>query len=102
MNRKSLLLLCVLLPGCMGPIWHQYGAPNYSPARADRVCHPYGFCSQGKWVPTELAQDDSTSASIACQEKIRQPSDGWSDSSVSIGLEMGRCMRLKGHELVSH
>ena len=101
MNRKSLVLLLVLLPGCMSTIWHQYEAPNYSPSRADQICHPYGFCSEGKWVPTEFAQEKSTSASIACREEIGQSRDGWSDSSVSIGLEMGRCMRLKGHELVS-
>ncbi|UCE63903.1 MAG: hypothetical protein JSU59_01730 [Nitrospirota bacterium] len=102
MNRTSLFLLWVLLPGCIGTIWQQYETPNYSPSRADQICHPYGSCSQGKWAPTALAQGDSTSASMACRDEIRKPSDGWSDSSVSVGLEMGRCMRSRGYELVSH
>jgi hypothetical protein len=85
----------------MGTIWQQYETPNYGPSRADQVCHPYGFCSQGNWVATSLAQGDSTSASMACRDEILEPRDGWIESSVSVGLEIGRCIRSKGYELVS-
>jgi hypothetical protein len=101
MKRVYLFLFWVLLPGCIAPIWQQYETPDYSPSRADQICHPYGFCSQGKWLATSLAQEDSTSASMACRDEIRQTGDGWSESSVSVGLEIGRCMWSKGYELVS-
>ncbi len=100
MKSLSLVLFVLLQGGCLDTIWKQYERPNYGPSRAEQVCHPYGDCSQGRWVATPQAEGDVTHAYWSCRDQFRQPTNGWSKSSVSVGLEIGRCMQSTGYELV--
>ena len=101
MNRYSLFFLWVFLPGCIGTIWQQYETPDYGISHADQICHPYGFCSQGKWVTTARAKGDPIPVYMACRDETGQLSGEWSEISISVGLEAGHCMRSKGYQLSS-
>jgi len=97
---KNILLLVVGLglSGCS--IWNSYLEPDYHSTRADRVCHPYGDCSQGEWVAVDGVNIDSGEARAQCLEEAEQRhGNGWWKDSVSSGLEVGRCMEKKGFAL---
>ncbi len=92
-----ILIVFFWLGGC--GIWNAYLDPDYGSSRADRLCHPYGDCSQGTWVGSDVATQDSTAEKLQCQEAIDQRYTSWWDDSVSRGLEIGRCMEGKGYSL---
>jgi len=97
---KCLFLLVVFfwLGGCS--IWNSYLQPDYGPTRADRVCHPYGDCSQGTWVAIDGAPKDSIEAKVLCHEEVGQRyGNGWWNDSVTRGLAIGTCMEKKGFTL---
>ena len=97
--QEWLILMLILMSGCVGDYWERYANPDYGNERAERICHPYADCSQGVWVATARAEVDSTRAYRMCQEQSQEHHTGWSESTVSMGLEVGRCMRSKGYEL---
>ncbi len=95
-------ILCFLctafLTGC--GIWDSYLHPDYQSTRAERLCHPYGNCSQGAWIANEGIDPDVQEAKIQCQEEVdRLHGNGWWLDSVSKGLEVGDCMEKKGYVL---
>ena len=96
---KGLTLMLLLMSGCVGDYWDGYTNPDYGHERAEQICHPYADCSQGVWVATARAEVDSTRAYNGCREEVQEYHTGWSESTVSMGLEVGRCMRSKGYEL---
>lgn len=86
------------LGGC--GIWNGYLDPDYESSRAERLCHPYGDCSQGTWVAVDGADHNSKVEKIHCQEVVDQRyGNGWWKNSVTRGLEIGRCMEKKGYRL---
>ena len=95
------LTLVGFLGGC--GFWESVGFPDYSTARADRVCHPFGACSQGRWVPIESAQAHSLDPEVSyqsCTQQVdRGRDDGWWKKSVARGLEIGECMEDSGFRL---
>ena len=97
---KKLFSLFVLffLGGCS--LWNGYLDPDYESSRADRLCHPYGECSQGNWVADDGTAKDVPVAKQECQEAVDQRyGNGWWADSVTRGLEIGRCMEKKGYTL---
>jgi hypothetical protein len=87
-----------LLMGCS--IWESYSHPDYSSSRADRICHPYGDCSQGEWVSKFGMETSSVEAQLECIEQINQShGNGWWKNSVTHGMEIGECMEKKGFVL---
>ena len=100
LQGKSVFILLVFfwLGGCS--IWNGYLDPDYESSRADRLCHPYGQCSQGSWVAGDGTTQDSAVAKVQCQEAFDQPyGNGWWASSVARGLAIGNCMEEKGYRL---
>jgi len=96
---KWLFLLAVFfwLGGCS--LWNSYLHSDYGSSRADRLCHPYGDCSEGTWVP-DGAIKDSTEAKAECGGAVNQlHGNGWWEDSVARGLEIGTCMKKKGFVL---
>lgn len=97
---KSIFILFVFfwLGGCS--IWNAYLDPDYESSRADRVCHPFGQCSQGIWVAGDGTAQDSMIAKVQCQEAVdeRHRSEWWA-GTVARGLEVGKCMEEKGYML---
>jgi hypothetical protein len=92
------LFVLFLLGGCS--LWNGYLDPDYESSRADRLCHPYGECSQGNWVAADETAKEATVAKKECQEAVDQRyGNGWWADSVSRGLEIKRCMEGKGYTL---
>jgi hypothetical protein len=97
-NTLMLGLVFSLLGGCS--IWESYSHPDYYSSRAERICHPYGDCSQGEWVSDDWAGTDSAEVRLQCVEQIAgSHGNGWFKNSVSHGLEIGECMEKKGYVL---
>ncbi|MEE9232954.1 MAG: hypothetical protein V3U07_05825 [Nitrospirales bacterium] len=98
-GRTFLLILgVVLLNGCS--LWESYLHPDYRSSRAERICHPYGDCSQGNWVAADGVGMDSKEAKLECiQEVDERQGNGWWKDSVSRGLQIGACMEKKGYSL---
>ena len=99
-EEKCLFLLVVFfwLGGCS--LWNSYLHPDYKSTRADRLCHPYGDCSQGTWVASDGSAKDSTEAKTQCHGEADQSyGNGWWADSVARGLEIGSCMEKKGFSL---
>lgn len=94
-NCVIMLLMTFWLGGCS--IWNAYLDPDYKSTRADRLCHPYGECSQGTWVTG--TGKDATVAKVQCQEAVDRSGNGWWADSVARGLEIGRCMEKQGFTL---
>jgi hypothetical protein len=91
-------LLWFLLGGC--GIWESYSHPDYDSSRAERICHPYGDCSQGEWVSNDWAETNSAEARLQCVKQVAgRQGNGWYEHSVSHGLEIGECMEKKGYVL---
>jgi hypothetical protein len=84
--------------GCS--IWNASLHPDYQSSRADRLCHPYGQCSQGTWVAVDGTTKDPTVAKTECQESVDQHNgkEWWADS-VARGVAIGECMEKKGYRL---
>ena len=97
--QAGFALMLLLMSACVGDFWEGYANPDYGHDRADQMCHPYADCSQGIWVATARAEGDPTRAYNMCREQSQEHHTGWSESTVSMGLEVGRCMRSKGYEL---
>ena len=97
-KRALLLVVCLGLGGCS--IWDSYVEPDYHSSRADRLCHPYGNCSQGEWVAVDGTAIDSGEAHTQCIEMADQrQGNGWWADSISRGLDVGGCMESKGFRL---
>ena len=93
-----ILVISLGLSGCS--IWDGYEDPDYRSSRAEQVCHPYGQCSQGKWVARDGMAKDPHVAKVKCRETIdQQYGNRWWNDSVAKGLEIGRCMEKKGFQL---
>lgn len=98
-------LLVFMMVGFIGGcgFWESIGFPDYGTTRADRVCHPFGGCSQGRWVPIESAQADLLDPEVSYQNCAQQADrgreDGWWRRSVARGLEIGECMEDSGFRL---
>ena len=94
----GLFLVSIFVGGCS--IWNANLEPNYNSSRANRLCHPYGECSQGTWVAVDGAEPDPSVAQNLCDELIAQRyENGEWENSVAKGLEVGRCMEKKGYRL---
>ena len=96
------LMVCLtvfLMGGCS--IWESYPHPDHGSSRADRICHPYGDCVQGKWVSKDGAGTDPTEARLHCVAEVSQDEgNDWKKNSVTHGLEIGECMEQRGYTLI--
>ena len=92
-----LLVAFFWLGGCN--FWNSYLHPDYGPTRADRLCHPYGDCSQGTWVAVNGSDKDLTEAKTQCHEDDRRYGNEWWNDSVARGLEIRSCMEKNGYIL---
>ncbi|GJL62271.1 MAG: hypothetical protein NPIRA04_09250 [Nitrospirales bacterium] len=88
------------LNGCIADTWQSYAAPQYGRDRAERICHPYSQCTQGVWMTDERGQEDANVVHARCTEEKLQRENGWSKDTVSLGLEINRCMMANGYRLV--
>lgn len=93
-----MILVVICLGGCS--IWDANLHPNYESSRANRLCHPYGECSQGTWVAVDGGSTDLDEAKMACHDVVahRYGNGEW-EESVAKGLETRRCMEKKGYRL---
>ncbi len=92
----SLMVIC--LGGCS--IWDANLHPNYESSRADRLCHPYGECSQGSWVAVDGASPNVDEAKMSCYDVVAQRyGNGEWEETVAKGLEIRRCIEKKGYRL---
>ncbi len=99
-QRIDVLILASIFvfSGCS--IWDANLHPDYQSTRADQLCHPYGNCSQGKWIAGEGVIINSREASQQCDDMIRERyGNDWWEDSMARGLEIGRCMEKKGFTL---
>ncbi len=99
-QRTSFLLFLILFgfSGCS--IWNGYLDPNYESDRADRLCHPYGDCSQGIWRAADGSAQGLAAAKAQCVESVdRHYGNGWWSETVARGIEIGTCMESKGYTL---
>ncbi|WP_447971119.1 hypothetical protein [Nitrospira sp. M1] len=94
------MLGAVVLNGCIADTWESYAAPQHGRDRAERICHPYTQCSQGVWVMHEPGQADVDVVHARCTEEKLRGENGWSKDTVSLGLEINRCMVDNGYRLV--
>ncbi len=99
LDRILLISLSLFfLSGCS--IWESYSHPDYGSTRADRICHPYGDCSQGEWVSKDGTGTDATEAQLQCVAQVsRSHGNGWWKNSVTHGMEIGECMEKRGYVL---
>lgn len=90
-----ILVIFFCLGGCS--LWNGYVDPEYGSSRANRLCHPYGQCSQGKWVAIDGTATDPLVAQSECEKTVDQRhGNGWWEDSVARGLEIGNCMGQRG------
>ncbi len=95
--------VCVLvvffwLGGC--GLWDSYLDPEYQSTRADRLCHPYGQCSQGTWVAVDGTTRNVEEVRRQCRQEVDQHyGNGWWKDSVARGIAIGSCMEKKGYTL---
>ncbi len=83
------------LGGCS--LWDGYVHPDYDSSRADRLCHPYGQCSQGSWVDVDGSAREPLVVQTECEKSVDQRyGNGWWKNSVARGLEIGNCMEQQG------
>ncbi|GJL66709.1 MAG: hypothetical protein NPIRA05_16800 [Nitrospirales bacterium] len=88
------------LNGCLVDTWQRYAAPQHGRDRAEQICHPYSQCTKGVWVTDEPDQEDWTVVHARCTEEKLHRENGWSKDTVSLGLEINRCMVESGYRLV--
>ena len=93
--------LALNVGGC--GIWESNLHPDYRSTRADYICHPYGDCSSGKWVPMgswKTEQPEASASHALCAQEIDRGHDNmWWKESVTRGLEIGECMEQLGFRL---
>ena len=94
----GLLVLCFMFWGC--EVWEQYVRPDYSAARAERLCHPFGDCTQGHWVHVGKSEIDAIVDYEECENDFEHRHGKWGAQSVAIGLAMEECMESKGFTLM--
>ena len=94
-----ILVGIMFLSGCVSDIWERYAFPDYGSSRADRLCHPYGSCSQGRWIQVGKSEIDEIIDYVTCEDQTLEQYTTWSLRSVTMGFEVGRCMQEKGYEL---
>lgn len=100
---KGLLMVClaVSLSGC--GIWEHNVHPDYQSTRADYICHPYGDCFYGQWVPVSpeiIDPGDAMTAHAFCmQEEDHGQEHAWWKGSVTRGVNIGECMEQRGFRL---
>ena len=99
--RLLVVFLAVGLGGC--GVWGFNLQPDHQSTRADYICHPYGDCSYGHWVPvapgiTDPA-DAMTSRVFCMQEIDRSHENAWWKDSVTRGVNIGECMEQRGFRL---
>ena len=100
LQGKCIFIVCVFFwfAGCS--IWNEDLDPDYKSSRADRLCHPYGQCSQGSWVSIDGTAKDPILVKTQCDEVVDQRyGNGWWADSVARGLEIGSCMEKHGFRL---
>ncbi|MDR4462610.1 MAG: hypothetical protein MRJ67_19150 [Nitrospirales bacterium] len=91
-------LSALLLGGCN--LWESYYHPDHGSSRADRLCHPYGDCVQGKWVSANGAGKDPMETHSACVALVAaEQGNDWTRNSVTQGLEISECMEQQGFTL---
>ncbi len=96
--RIVVMCMICLLGGCT--IWDSQNDPDYSSSRAERICHPYGNCSQGTWVAKTEGAEDWQGMKRYCTEAVdKKYESGWWNDSVTRGMEISRCMELHGFTL---
>lgn len=98
-------VLVIVIFGCLGGcgIWGSNLHPDHQSTRADYVCHPYGNCSYGHWVPMDLMTtnqpDAMTSYALCTQEIDRGHEHVWWKDSVTRGIDIAECMEQLGFRL---
>jgi hypothetical protein len=88
-------VFCIFVFFCLSGcgIWNGYVDPDYESSRADRLCHPYGQCTQGTWVANDGTANDPLITKTECEKAVDQRyGNGWWGDSVARGLEIGNCM----------
>ena len=94
-----ILMGVTLMSGCVSDIWDRYAFPDYGASRADRLCHPYGSCSQGHWVQVGKSEIDGIIDYVTCEDQTLERTRTWSLQTVTMGFEVGSCMQERGYEL---
>ena len=96
--RIVMVLLFGAFWGCT--IWNSQNNPDYSSTRAERICHPYGNCSQGTWVAKNETPESWQEMKRYCTDAVdkRYESEWW-NASVTRGMEINRCMEQHGFTL---
>lgn len=95
-----LVLIGILfLTGCLLETWEGLVQDEYKSSRADRICHPYGDCEQGEWVRIGKSEIDAFLAYSECEDRFVETHGQWSEDTIVMGLEVGRCMKSKGYIL---
>ena len=98
--RLNLILVgTMVLSGCVADIWDRYAHPDYGSSRADRLCHPYASCEQGQWIQVGKSEIDAIIDYVTCENRALEQYTTWTLRTVTMGLEVGRCMEDKGYEL---
>ena len=96
-----LALIVMSLNGCS--LWEFYLDPDYRSTRAERICHPYGDCTQGTWVAASGVEMEPSDAKSECiQEADESQGNGWWNGSVSRGIQIRECMEKKGYSLTQY
>ena len=99
--RLFVIFLAVGLGGC--GVWDSNLHPDYQSTRADYICHPYGDCSYGRWVPVDPKTTDPADAMtsrVFCMQEIdRSHENAWWKDSVTRGVDIGECMEQRGFRL---
>ena len=89
----------LFLSGCVSDIWDSYVYPDYGFTRADRLCHPYASCSQGRWIQVGKSEIDEIIDYVTCEDQMLEQYKTCPLRTVTMGFEVGRCMKGKGYEL---
>lgn len=81
-------------------MWNDYASPGFDPARADRLCHPYGDCVQGHWAPEASSEGHSELAYRSCEADLAKRHGPWVQQTVALRLEIQQCMKTHGFRLL--
>lgn len=90
---------CVGLSGCISDSLNQYAEADYGPSRGERLCHPYWDCQQGQWQRVDKSEIDTIVDYAQCEQDLDVYGE-WFSTLVTLGMEAGRCMEMKGYTLV--
>ena len=89
----------VALSGCISDSLNHYAETDYGANRANRLCHPYWDCQQGKWERVGKSEIDKIIDYAECEGDLDAYGE-WFSETVALGLETGQCMGLKGYVLM--